>query len=80
MKIDNAFSALLGLFGHDDAIGHALKISKDIAQGDDRQFAHIMAQTLSDCPPGVHGYYVEEFSLAEKLGSSDMEESMVSNA
>ncbi|KAL1867130.1 hypothetical protein Daus18300_006529 [Diaporthe australafricana] len=64
------------LFGHADAIGRALEISKDIAQGDEYQFAHIMNQTLSNCPPGVRGYYVKEFSLAEKSGSSDMEESM----
>ncbi|KAK2602621.1 hypothetical protein N8I77_009138 [Diaporthe amygdali] len=64
------------LFGHDDAIGHAIKISKDVAQGDDRQFAHMMSRVIVGCPPGVFGFYVEEYSLAEKIGPGEMEASM----
>ncbi|KKY33002.1 hypothetical protein UCDDA912_g07058 [Diaporthe ampelina] len=53
--------------GHDDAIGHAIKIIKDITQGNDRHFAHMMDRLLVDSPLGVLGYYAEEFSLTEKI-------------
>ncbi|KAG6353906.1 hypothetical protein INS49_005163 [Diaporthe citri] len=67
------------LFGHDAAIGHAIKIIKDITQGDDRQFAHMVDRVLVGSPLGVLGYYAEEYSLLEKI-QGQVDESVVSVA
>ncbi|KAK7708507.1 hypothetical protein SLS64_006609 [Diaporthe eres] len=63
---DDAFTSSAGLFGHDATIGHAIKIIKDITQGNDCHFAYMMDQVLVGSPLGVLGYYVEEYSLLEK--------------
>ncbi|KAL2281392.1 hypothetical protein FJTKL_11573 [Diaporthe vaccinii] len=65
------------LFGHDATIGHAIKIIKDITQGNDCHFAHMLDQVLVGSPLGVLGYYVEEYSLLEKT-QGEVDESMVS--
>lgn len=64
---DRVDCASLGLFEHDDAIKHALFISKDIAQDDPRRFAHLLAYTLSGCPEGVGDFYAQEYKLMESL-------------
>lgn len=74
---DDAFTFSSGLFGYDATIGDAIKIIKDIAQGDDRQFAHMMDRVLVGSPLGVLGYYAEEYSLAEKI-SGEVDDSIVS--
>lgn len=63
------------LFGHDAAIGHAIKVIREIAQGDDRLFAHMMDKVLVASPLGVVGYYAQEYSLIDKL-QGDVDESM----
>ncbi|KAI7784716.1 hypothetical protein LA080_009360 [Diaporthe eres] len=63
------------LFGHDATIGHAIKIIKDITQGNDCHFAHMLDQVLVGSPLGVLGYYVEEYSLLEKT-QGEVDESM----
>lgn len=76
---DDAFTSSAGLFGHDAVIGHAITIIKDITQGNDRHFAHMMDRVLVGSPLGVSGYYVEEYSLLEKI-QGETNESVVSVA
>lgn len=78
-KADDAVNVPTALFGHDGAIGHAIKVIKEIAQGDDRLFAHMMDKVLVASPLGVVGYYAQEYSLLEKL-QGEVDESMVSVA
>lgn len=52
-------------------------IIQDITQGDDRQFAYMMGRVLVGSPLGVTGYYVTEYSLAEKI-SGEVDDSIVS--
>lgn len=65
-----------GLFEHDDDIVHAVKVSKVIAQGDSRQFVHLVVHTLSDCPDEVKVFYLQEYNCSEKPSQDGEEVSM----
>ncbi|KAG8159017.1 hypothetical protein KVR01_011460 [Diaporthe batatas] len=67
------------LFGHDDAIRHAIEITKGITQGNNRHFAHILDKVLTASPLPVGSYYAQEYDLIDQL-QSDGEEAIVSIA
>lgn len=63
------------LFGHDDAIGHAIKIIKHITQGNDRHFAYMMENLLAACPLAVASFYAQEYGIIDQL-QGDVDESI----
>lgn len=52
----------------------ALDVSTAIAQGSPTEFAHLFAQTISNCPGGIIAFYDHEHHIFEKLATDDDED------